>query len=344
MKWVRRHRKKLLYVSATLVLLLSLGIWGGYRYFKSRFFTETPNTLSITGELHTVPFTWVPETFSDDYTEPHSAILIPVTVPGVDKQLYMQFDTGSPYTFLRSGCLQSLQERGVDCDLFEKEGKPHVRKFELNVSGNRVVLEPGRIMPRDIGIDWDKPYNLIGSLGADFIDNTVCSIDFPAAEIRLSRERAESFDSLGRFAPFDFKARRVILPATIDGVDMQLFWDSGCSSFGLFTSKYHCENYARPNEAGIVFRANRFGDAVPVHHKPCDLIATFGDAKVPLRRVSYVEMYAGLQTVFGRFIDGGFLGNKSLTNSTLVLDTIANEFLIVNGSLQDHEQQTESAE
>ena len=55
-------------------------------------------------------------------------------------------------------------------------------------------------------------------------------------------------------------------------------------------------------------------------------------------------MYAGLQSAFGRFIDGGFLGNNSLTDSTLILDTTANEFLMVNGSLQDHEPPTDSAE
>lgn len=315
------------------MVLLAGGVYGGIQYYKSNFFRELPNTLTIEGDLHSVPFRWVSQKFSDDYTEPHSAILLPISVPGIEEQLFMQFDTGAPYSFFRSGCLESLKERGVEFESFEQDEKAYVRKFEVNVSGNRVVMEPARVMRRDISIDWDKPINIIGTIGADFIDNVVCAIDFPAQEIRMFRERPESLESQGKFTPFEFRARRVMLPTTIDGSDMWLFWDSGCSSFGLFTSKYHFDNYAKPGGDGIVFDANRFGDKVPTHHMPCDLVATFGETRVPLKRVSYVRAYTGLQSTFGRFIDGGFFGNKSLTDSTLILDTKRQEFLVVNKSL-----------
>ncbi|MFK7821361.1 MAG: hypothetical protein AB8G99_21780 [Planctomycetaceae bacterium] len=333
MKWIRRHKKKLLLCLLGLGLLLPILGYAGFQYAKSRFLRETPNRLSLEGELHPVEFTWVPETFSDDYSEPHSAILLPVTVPGVSKQLYMQFDTGAPSTFLRSGCVKSLQDRGVECELYKDDKTTRVKKFELNVGKNHVVLDGGWVMQRDISIDWDKPYNVIGSIGADFIADVVCAIDFPAEKIHLYRSRPESLSSLGSFQPFEFTGRRVLLPTTIDDTEMQVLWDSGCSSFGLFTSKYFFDDYSDPDEPGIQFGAMRFGDTVPAYHKPCDLIATFGETKIPVKRVSYLDMYAGLQTTFGRFTPGGFLGNKSLTESTLILDTTVNEFFVLDNSL-----------
>lgn len=175
MKWIRRHKRKLLFSFAGLLIVMVAGGYGGVEYFKSGFFSERPNTLSIQGELRVVPFRWVSQKFGSDYSEPHSAILIPVTVPGLDNPFYMQFDTGCQTTFLRSGCLEQIHERGVECDLFELNGQPYVRNFELSVAGNQVVLEPGRVMRRDISIDWENPdaINIIGSIGTDFLDNVV---------------------------------------------------------------------------------------------------------------------------------------------------------------------------
>lgn len=336
MKWIRRHKKKLLCVLLAVVLLVPIGGYLGFHYLKSRFLRETPNTLRIVGNLRTFPFRWSSQRHSDEYTEPHAAILLPVTVPGVADQLYMQFDTGAPSTFLRSGCLESLRQRGVEFEEFEgPTGARLVRRFEVLVGGNQVILEPARVMRRNIRIEWDKPINVIGSIGADFIDNVVFAIDFPAREIRLFRERPRDLNELGTFSPFEFPGRRVLLPTTINGTQMQVLWDSGCSSFGLITSKYHFENYTNPQADGYRFAANRFGDKVAIHHKPTDLVATYGDTDVPLTRVSYVEMYAGLQSALGRFVDGGFIGNKSLTASTLILDTKEKEFLLVNRSLRE---------
>ena len=337
MTWFRKLKKYLPLLLLAVLFLVPLGTFATFHYFKSRFFAVSPNSLRIDGDLHPFEFTWVSQKLGENYREPHSAILLPVTVPGIPEQLYMQFDTGSPSSFFRSGCLKSLQERGIQCELIEEDEVPYIRKFEVNVGGNRVLLEPARVMQRDIRIEWDKPVNIIGSIGADFIDDVVFAIDFPAETIWLFRQRPASFESLGSFTPFEFKARRVMLPTKIDGKQMQVFWDSGCSSFGLFTSKYHFDRYADENSNGIEFKVNRFGEKVPAHHKPCSLSAIFGDVVVPLKRVSYVQTCVGLQRMFGGFIDGGFFGNKSLTESTLLLDTKSNEFLIMNRSLTEEE-------
>ncbi|MEM7314061.1 MAG: hypothetical protein AAF497_13015, partial [Planctomycetota bacterium] len=215
MNWFRKHKKKLLYLFLSALMLCTVGILGAFHFFKNRFFSAAPNSLTLVGELQPFEFTWVGQKFSEDYSEPHSAILLPVNVPGIPEPLYMQFDTGAPSTFFRSGCLESLKERGVVVELVEQDERTVVRKFELSVGGNRVVLEPARVMQRDIHIDWDKPINIIGSIGADFVDNVVFAIDFPAEHIHLFRERPKDFATLGSFLPFEFKARRIMLPTTI---------------------------------------------------------------------------------------------------------------------------------
>ena len=60
-----------------------------------------------------------------------------------------------------------------------------------------------------------------------------------------------------------------------------------------------------------------------------------GGSEVPLRRISYVDLYGNLQrfmTPFTRI--GGFLGNKPFLESTLILDTKAEEFLVVDSNVE----------
>ena len=335
---LKRFLKRLLYVSLFLVLLAVAGTFGAIEYAKYRLFSDTPNTLAFEGEFHSVPFEWSTDK-SEGYDEPHAAILIPVSIPELPNKFYMQFDTGSADTYIRRSALKSLESRGINFEQIEIDEQLVLKEFELNVAGNRVVLKSGWIYGQNVPIDWENSdaINIIGSFGADFLDQKICQIDFPAQEIRLHRGRPESFDELGKFTPFKFNGRRIMLPANIDGSDVQVFYDSGCSPFGLLTSKYHYDRLTDPNEKEIAFGANRRGESIPIHHKSSDLQIRLGSTDLTLKRVSYAEMYNFLQSTVGRFIGGGFLGNKSLIESTLIIDTKANEFLVVQRSLQRHE-------
>ncbi|MEM7558911.1 MAG: hypothetical protein AAF394_07295 [Planctomycetota bacterium] len=325
----KRILKRTGYVLGGLFVFGIVAAIGGFYYFKSQFFRETPNRLSFAGELQTIPFEWV----SGKPDEPHAAILIPVKVPGVPNQLYMQFDTGSPSTFIRSGAIESLQEYGLDLSLVDDDGTARVESFELEVAGNRIQLDLGWVRPRDTPIRWDpKAINIIGSFGADLLAEKISEIDFLAQEIRLSESRSEELDSLGEFSPLEFNGRRIMLTGQIKGDDVQFFYDSGCSPFGLLTSKYQYDQLTDPNSEELAYDANRFGDAVPVHHKASEMPLRVGTTDLPVKRISYAELYSFMQLAVGRFIGGGFLGNKTLTESTLILDLKANEFLVVKGS------------
>ncbi|MFK7734866.1 MAG: hypothetical protein AB8B50_02495 [Pirellulaceae bacterium] len=337
------RKRTLAYIAIGLLLFVAVSVWGGIQFVKSRFFAETPNRLSIVGDAASVPFEWATNRH-EDYFEQHGAILLPVTVPGIEKQLYVQLDTGAPSSFLRSGCMESLAERGLEFELYTDDKTTRVKHFELDVGDSRVALDGGWVMKREIFIDWEEPYNVIGSLGADFIDGRVCAIDFPAKQLHLRKERTEEFNSLGKYETFRFPGRRILLPAQIQGKDCELLYDSGCSPFGLITSKYHFDRYADENTEALQLDLNAFGNGIPIHHQACSLEVSFGEAAVPIKRVSYVDKYSGMQSLFGGFIDGGFMGNKFLLESTLILDVKAKEFLLVQGSIESSADELAASE
>ena len=82
-----------------IVIILIAGGIGSFFYFKNKFMGAQPNqlTLSSLGQ----PFDIVWRSFKvNDRIEPHAFLFVPVTIPGVDRTFYMQFDTGHPSTVL----------------------------------------------------------------------------------------------------------------------------------------------------------------------------------------------------------------------------------------------------
>jgi hypothetical protein len=79
---------------------------------------------------------------------------------------------------------------------------------------------------------------------------------------------------------------------------------------------------------------NRWGEALPIHHKTSQTIMKAGGAELPLRRISYVDLYANWQhfmTPFTRI--GGWLGNKPFIEGTMIIDTKTEEFIVVESNV-----------
>jgi len=140
----------------------------------------------------------------------------------------------------------------------------------------------------------------IGTIGADILDNRITSIDFKNQTISLYNERPLWMDTLSNFQSFDFKGRRFMLPANVGEKDLTLLFDTGCSSFGLITSKNRFDRYTDKNTPEITYDGNRFGDSFLIHHKSTHRRIAFGGVTLDLKRVSYVDMTDGLVTNYLR--------------------------------------------
>lgn len=121
-----------------------------------------------------------------------------------------------------------------------------------------------------------------------------------------------------------------MLPVEVQGKQLEFFYDSGCSAFGLLTSKNRYDNYSNEADKEIRYAANSFGTSIPVYHKTSSEPIEIGNATLSMRRVSYVDWHDRLQGFFSRFTKiGGWLGNKPFVDEVLILDTKMEEFLVV---------------
>ena len=325
-------KRILLIIVAALFLLAVIGGLLGVRYFHNLWFQEKPNHLVQSVDSNKVAFTWSSGSYGD-YEEPQDAMLIPVQVAGFNVPLYLQFDTGAPSSILYQKTLESLREIGLTYEEMTIEDRPFVKGVPLQLGAENLV--ESSFWLRDMGevIDTSTLGNepiMIGTIGADWLDQKVVHIDFINQEMSLFDQRPDWMQDLAGWKAFAFPGRRFMLPTTIEGKVYDLFYDSGSSAFGLITTHSRYQKYAISEEPEIAYNANSWGNPIYVHHKATDLEVEIGGAQVPMRRVSYVNMYARWQGFLAMFSKiGGWLGNKVFLDTHLILDTQAMEYLVV---------------
>jgi len=319
--------KKAIYGLLGLFLILLLLGFVGVRYFNNMWFAEKPNYISYSTDDHSVHFLWGKQKV-EGVIEPHSAMLIPFRIKGLDHTFTFQFDTGSHITMIHGHALASLRRLGVLLDEVITGDKSFVEQMSIEFGGEEVDLSMISIFEGYGAVfeeaDTASAIN-IGTIGSDFIEDRIVSIDYKNQMIRPLW-----MDTLPDFQKFSFDGRRFMLPATIRGKELELYYDSGSSAFGLITSKHRYDHFTDEDVDEISHDGNRRGETLTLHHKPTDAKIEIGRAVLDLERVSYVDMYARFQRFMTPFTKiGGWLGNKPFLNHTLIIDTKEEEFIVI---------------
>lgn len=318
---------------AGLILLGMIGGWIGISRVHDSWFGDRPNYLSFTSTYHPIPFDWTSEV-SENYVEPHASMRVPVSIEGIPADLYMQFDTGSPFSFLNQEAVTSLESFGLQMRKQGQDDRLFLQDFDFSVGDNSIHASLIRVFHSGTPFDPSDTSQAfrIGTIGTDLMDEKITVIDFPQQMIHLYDKRPVELSSQ-TFFPFDFQGRRLMLPAKIQEKQMDLFFDTGCSAFGLLTSKNRYDSYTDPKAPEIQYQANSFGNEIPVHHKASHIFMNMGGSALSLQRISYVEWHAKYQAFFSQFTSiGGWLGNKPFIQSRLIIDTQKEEFLILPAS------------
>ena len=320
-------------VLGLLGIVLILGIYG-IRKFNNTYFKERPAYLELSHESQPMDFKWTHSKVDEGHIEYQTGLLIPVQIDSLEHNLYMQFDTGAPDSFFYEKDLISLRKMGYDIKEVSKDGIRFVESLNLNLGGKPVNLSMVKIYPNygnTFSAEFDPKINItIGTIGSDILVDRITSIDFKNQTIQFFEERPEWMQQLNGFKTFDFPGRRVMLPATVDGKQYEFLYDSGCSAFGLITTKQRFNKYTEVSTPVESFGAKSWEDKIYINSKSSNYPLTIGGTKLTMKRVSCVDMYAFLQPLVTPFTRiGGWMGNQAINESHLILDTKSKEFLIL---------------
>lgn len=314
-------------VVIVLGAILLLGAIGGYFYFKNKFMSAPPNQITTSNLGKPFDFIWVPIKVNEKL-DPYGAMYVPVTIPGVDRIFYMQFDTGAHSTVMYYEKVRSINEKyGNLFKLDTVDQKLQITGASFQVG--TVNLDASKLAFRGRGdkIDWSDTTTIIklGTIGSDFIENHPIVIDYQNQKITLMESAPENQVGKSEFLPLTFDARKVFLSAELNNKPASLWYDSGSSAFEYIVEESTFLELAQPGAEKETYTANSWGDGVVVNNLASNGEFTFGSVKVPLKMVTYIEWPNKIQALMMKASSiggdyGGMTGNKLFLGKILILD------------------------
>jgi hypothetical protein len=259
----------------------------------------------------------------------HAALLVPVTLEGLEStRLHFQLDLGHTKTVLNSGKWAAIRARMAEGGASSGTGVP---LLAFSAGTLKFSIDNIEIFERAGGIDWNaKNAEVIGTLGTDFIEGRIITLDFARNMVSLSVSRPEDKDARARYQPFSFQGRRLLLPARFEGKDISLMYDSGSSAFAWMTDEKTFSRLASPGAMPVSYPVNSWGKTLTAFTVASDAVVEVGGSTLPIKEVSRVEGMGFLQEMSIRLLGtGGLAGNKLFLGRVLVFDMRAKEFALL---------------
>jgi len=304
-------------IAATLILVI-FSLIGGYFYFEKKF-TPPENHLKVSGFTAHVPM------MCDSNDEnPCHAIYLPVRIKGIDKIFYMQLDSGSPVTLLYRNSLESIRTKfrdQIQLDNGQTEMAVHFNIGEMTVSSAHFeVLNYGN----QVEFDHANAVNIIGTIGTDLFEKRIVVMDFKNSCCSFEKDLQEN-----GFEKFEFRKRKILIPATLENKNLKLLYDSGSSGYELITNKEEWEKYRTPNGNIKKENGNSWGNLLTAISAPANHTMKIGGSAIKLSEVTRVEGTSQVQNLLMKASGmQGMIGNKLFLNHKLILDCKNEKFKV----------------
>lgn len=280
-------------------IFLSFAI--GFLYFDKKFSPEE-NYLTVKNESGKIKITWLDEN--------KNALLLPINFKNDSATYYMQFDTGSPYTVFYKNAIKNISN-------FEK--KENIGNATFKIGKTKIESEKFKII--DFGKETgNNQINIIGTLGADILENRKTIINFKENSVQLNVNKIPNYLT-GKTFDFSFKKRKIIIPAKLNDKKEKFLYDSGTSAYELLTNKENWQKLKLENSKITIEKGNSWGNILTTYTADSKNKILFGEVKIPLKKVTYVEGFSKTQYYLMKFSGmSGMLGNRIFLRNEIYID------------------------
>lgn len=290
------------------------------------------NQLMLSNETYSISFQWQGDSLHGAW-EPYAALLLPVAIPNCPEQFYMQFDLGAPYSLFYKNKLMAIQAR-YPLAMLPTDTAATLKDISFKVGKMPVLAKEIVVRQFDSSkIDWTnrEKKEIIGTIGADLIENKVVLIDYVQQKLLIGAALPSRITEKFTLSNFVFAGRSVLLPAMIRGEQTLLYFDTGSSAFELLADKRTSEMLALPNTAPLQYKVKSWDRVLTANTFLTSDSVDIGFQRLPICRVTYIEDASTSQIEQMKKMGiGGMVGNKLFLNSLLFLDTKNKKFGVLN--------------
>lgn len=290
--------KKILLVLSVLILL---SVLFGYFYFDKKF-SPDKNYLQVKNESGKIPIKWE--------TEAKDAMLLPIHFDSDTITYYLQFDTGSPSTIFYKKSISGISPISIN-------GNSVKTRFKI---GNcEVKSDQFKII--DFGEKLEKNnLKIIGTIGTDILENRKTIINFKDNYMIFNLD-SEPENLKNKAFDFQFKKRKVIIPAILENQNEKFLYDSGASGFELLTNKEIWEKLKLKDSKIKEEKGKSWNKVLTTYTAKTNKNIEFQNTQIPLHEITYVEGYSKAQFYLMKFSGmSGMLGNKIFLQKQIYID------------------------
>ncbi len=313
------------------VVLIALAVLLGNAAKAQPAFTTPENYLVLPAKTHSVRFYWQGDTINAEW-EQYTALLLPVKLKNCPKQFFMQFDLGSPYSLFYKNKLAEIQvkyPKAIQLD----ESADSLANFSFKI--DKMPLFAKQIAVKQFGNSdinrADKnSIEIIGTIGADFVDGKIVIIDYPKKQITLSQTIPAKLKPGLSLTDFMYVQRRILLPAKVSGKQTILYFDSGSSMYELLTDKKTAQSLAVAEGEFTRSKVGSWNNYLIANTAVTRDSIEISNTKIAIRKVTFIEGTSSSQAEqMMKMGIGGMTGNKLFLDYKLILDTKEKKFGLI---------------
>lgn len=292
-------KRSVLVISGIIVCFLIFG----YLYFEYKFTPET-NTLKVSQNATKIKIEWG-KTKSNEY----ASLLLPVKINNRKETFYMQLDFGSPYTLFYKKSLNSIKDNNLKINE-DNRTKLKLSINEMNIESNKFrVINYGNSISK-------KKINIIGTIGTDLLEKRIITLNLKNNTCSFTEE-----NNFKNPTEFEFKKRRIILPAKMLNKKVNLMYDSGTSGYQLITDKTTWKKIQNTNSKIKEENGNSWGNNLTIKTAKANSEISLNNKHIKLNEITYIEGTSKFQNFLMK-ISGmeGMIGNKLFLNEIITID------------------------
>ncbi|MBN3521354.1 hypothetical protein JYB62_15190 [Algoriphagus lutimaris] len=258
----------------------------------------------------------------------HGAMFLPVYIDSIDREFKMQLDLGLNVSAIYENPLQTILS-----------AHPHLKRkivarsdyeiLRVNTSiGNYSSSVDTLFIYKDYGDQ--KSYDslsVIGSIGANEVENKILLIDFPNTTITILNDESKFDKSDYRLAPLEYKYGKIFISLAVDGQSYDFIYDTGASISAITTIDKAFFDKVKSNSTPTdTVKLNSWGTLATFEKSIIESPIELGEMKLSANKnILFTQEQKIVETLNQVGIDG-LVGNDFFIDNVIVIDLVNNKF------------------
>lgn len=257
---------------------------------------------------------------------PKAAVMVPMTIEGIDKKMYMQLDTAA------GTCLNGLTVASLPNDSI-KPLRQGVVSLSGQIAGLAIKNEKFAVIP---GLG-EAENNIIGTLGLDTFRGKALVLDFLNNQLAVVDSIRHLPDELAQrvhYIPAEYtKNNRCLIKMSIGHEELTVAYDTGASIFYLKTREsiwHNLTNRTGKEEDNTILNIPAWGQTIEIVGAPAQLPLQIADLTFTEAEV-FFSPSGHWDPLFDRERFDAIIGNAPFYDCVVVLDFRGKQFGIGPG-------------